>query len=206
MDYSTFAAFWIVSILLIVTPGMDWAYVISAGMRGRVVVPAVTGLLFGHLTAILLVAAGVGALVASSPAALSVLTFAGAAYLLWIGIGQLRKPSGPPVAGEAEASHSGMRWALKGACVSGLNPKVLLLFLVLLPQFVNRTAAWTVPVQIVALGLLHVFSCGVVYLAIGFSARAVLRSRPAAARTISRVSGAAMVVIAVLLFAEHIKP
>lgn len=205
MAFSTFAAFWVVSILLVITPGMDWAYVISAGIRGRVVLPAVTGLLLGHLSAILLVAAGVGALVAGTPATLSVLTSTGAAYLLWIGVGQVRHPAGPPTAGEAEAPRSGLQWALKGACVSGLNPKVLLLFLVLLPQFVNRAAAWAVPVQIVALGLIHIFSCGVVYLAVGFSAQAMLGTRPEAARMISRLSGAAMIVIAVLLFVGQMK-
>lgn len=203
MAYGTFAAFWLVSILLIITPGMDWAYVISAGMRGRVVIPAVSGLLFGHLVAILLVAAGVGALVASTPAALTVLTFAGAAYLLWIGIGQLRNPPGAPAACAVAASRSGLQWAVKGACVSGLNPKVMLLFLVLLPQFVSRTAAWTVPAQIIALGLLHIVSCALVYLAIGFSAEAVLRTRPRAARAVGRLSGAAMVLIALLLLIEH---
>ena len=39
MTLALFAAFWAVSILLVITPGMDWAYVISAGIRGRVVVP-----------------------------------------------------------------------------------------------------------------------------------------------------------------------
>lgn len=49
MTLALFAAFWAVSILLVITPGMDWAYVISAGIRGRVVVPAVAGLLFGQI-------------------------------------------------------------------------------------------------------------------------------------------------------------
>jgi len=203
MAYATFLTFWVVSFLLIITPGMDWAYVISAGMRGRVVVPAVSGLLLGHLTAILLVAAGVGALVASTPAALTVLTYGGAAYLMWIGVSQLRHPPAPAAAMDVAEAGSGMRWALKGACISGLNPKVMLLFLVLLPQFVSRTAAWTVPAQIVALGLLHLVSCAAVYLAIGFCAQAVLQTRPKAARAVSRISGAAMVLIAALLLIEH---
>ncbi|MGE8354829.1 MAG: hypothetical protein ACN6N0_00320, partial [Microvirgula sp.] len=81
MTPSIFAAFWVVSILFIITPGVDWAYAISAGMLGRVVVPAVAGLLLGHLIATLVVAAGVGALVASNPTLLTVLTVAGSSYL-----------------------------------------------------------------------------------------------------------------------------
>lgn len=202
MTPSIFAAFWVVSILFIITPGVDWAYAISAGMLGRVVVPAVAGLLLGHLIATLVVAAGVGALVASNPAVLTVLTVAGSTYLLWLGIGMLRHPP-QPRAGEAAGSRSWARWTLKGTCVSGLNPKVFLLFLALLPQFTDPAAAWSIPAQIMALGMVHLLSCAVVYLLVGFSAQAVLQTRPQAALVVSRFSGAAMVVIALLLFAEQ---
>lgn len=202
MTPSIFAAFWVVSILFIITPGVDWAYAISAGMLGRVVVPAVAGLLLGHLIATLVVAAGVGALVASNPAVLTVLTVAGSTYLLWLGIGMLRHPP-QPRAGEVVGSRSWARWTLKGTCVSGLNPKVFLLFLALLPQFTDPAAAWSIPAQIMALGMVHLLSCAVVYLLVGFSAQAVLQTRPQAARVVSRFSGAAMVVIAVLLFTEQ---
>ncbi len=77
MTLALFAAFWAVSILLVITPGMDWAYVISAGIRGRVVVPAVAGLLFGHLLMIAIVVAGVGALLVGNPLALTALTLLG---------------------------------------------------------------------------------------------------------------------------------
>ena len=60
MTLSVLAAFWAVSFLFIITPGADWAYAISAGMRGRWVTPAVAGLLSGHLLATIIVAAGVG--------------------------------------------------------------------------------------------------------------------------------------------------
>lgn len=83
MSLSAVAAFWAVSFLLVLTPGADWAYVISAGLRGRaLVLPAVAGLACGALLATLAVAAGVGSLVARSPVVLTVLTMAGAAYLL----------------------------------------------------------------------------------------------------------------------------
>ncbi|AZD85624.1 Transporter, LysE family [Pseudomonas chlororaphis subsp. aureofaciens] len=203
MSLSIFAAFWAVSLLFVITPGADWAYAISAGLFGRVVVPAVAGLLIGHLLATVIVAAGVGGLIASNPLALSLLTLGGAGYLLWLGINMLRNPS-VPRAGDAQASASWTRWTLKGACVSGLNPKVFLLFLALLPQFTDPLAAWPVPLQIVALGLLHAFSCAVIYLLVGFGSRAVLRTRPVAAQAVSRLSGALMIVIAVLLLIEQV--
>jgi threonine/homoserine/homoserine lactone efflux protein len=79
----TAAAFWAVSLLFVITPGADWAYAIAAGLRHRTVVPAVGGLLAGHLLATVVVAAGVAALVAGSPAVLIALTVTGAA--IWSG-------------------------------------------------------------------------------------------------------------------------
>ena len=202
MTVSVLAAFWAVSLLFVITPGLDWAYVISAGIRGRWVVPAVAGLLSGHLLATLVVAAGAGALLASNPLALSVMTVAGAVYLLWMGINMLLRPSTPEASEQRAESWSS--WALKGFFVSGLNPKVFLLFLALLPQFTDPLSNWPLATQIIALGLLHAVSCAIVYLMVGFSARSVLQTRPAAARTVSRLSGAAMIAIALALLAERL--
>ncbi|KAF0866238.1 LysE family translocator [Pseudomonas sp. LD120] len=202
MEPSLLAAFWAVSLLFVITPGADWAYAISAGLNGRVVIPAVSGLLSGHLLATLVVAAGVGGLVARYPLALSTLTVAGAGYLLWLGIGLLRHPSAPQ-AGAAQASTSWAHWSFKGLCVSGLNPKVFLLFLALLPQFTSPGAAWPVPLQILALGLLHAVSCAVIYLLVGFCSRAVLQARPLAALWVGRLSGGLMILIALVLLAEQ---
>jgi threonine/homoserine/homoserine lactone efflux protein len=195
-------AFWAVSFLFVITPGVDWAYAISAGLRGRVL-PAVAGMLSGHCVATLIVAAGVGGVLVKIPYALLTLTLMGAAYLLWLGFNMLLKPS-LPAQGKSHDDSGWMAWAIKGLCVSGLNPKVLLLFLALLPQFTDVSAAWPVWAQIVALGLIHGFSCGVVYLAVGYGAGEVLASRPAAAINVSRISGASMIVIAVVLAAERL--
>lgn len=203
MTLSVFAAFWGVSILFVITPGADWAYAISAGLKHRVVVPAVGGLLSGHLLATMVVAGGVGTLIASHPVAMSVLTVAGAGYLLWLGANMLARPS-TPRADEAQVSGSWVRWAFRGLCVSGLNPKVFLLFLALLPQFADATAPWPVPMQMIALGLVHTFSCGVIYLLVGFGSQAVLRARPDAARRVSRFSGAVMIIIALVLSIEQL--
>ncbi len=153
------------------------------------------GLLAGHLAAT--------ALVARSPLVMTVLTVAGAAYLVWLGIGTLVRPSAPQ-AGAEQAAGSWARQVVKGAGISGLNPKLFLLFLALLPQFTDPDARWPLAVQIVALGLVHVASCAVVYTGVGTGARRVLRTRPAAARMVSRFSGAAMVVIGVVLLVEQL--
>ena len=222
-------AFWAVSFLLVITPGADWAYVISAGLRARrLVVPAVLGLALGALLATAAVAAGVGALVAREPLVLTVLTVVGAAYLLWMGLGMWRSaaashgvepvsaPSSapehrttleetlpatvaPPILPEAR-----WRWAIKGAGVSSLNPKLVLLLLALLPQFVRPASAWPVGAQILALGAVHAASCCLVYFGVGVASQRVLGGRPAAARLVTRTSGALMVLIAGLLLAEQL--
>jgi threonine/homoserine/homoserine lactone efflux protein len=203
MAGGTVTAFWAVSFLFVVTPGADWAYAIAAGLRHRVVLPAVGGLLAGHLAATAVVAAGVGALVARSPLLLTLLTAAGAVYLVWLGTGTLARPA-VPHAGVDEAPRSWLRQAAKGAGISVLNPKVFLLFLALLPQFTDPNAAWPLPAQIVVLGLVHVTSCAVVYTGVGRGARRVLRARPAAARAVTRFTGAAMIVIGVVLLGEKL--
>lgn len=203
MSLHLFIAFWAVSVLFIITPGADWAYAISAGLRGRAIVPAIAGLLSGHLLATIVVAIGTGALIASMHSAMAVLTVAGAGYLLWLGTGMLRHPSVPAVAADAEHS-SGWQWALRGLCVSGLNPKVFLLFLALLPQFTDPQGSWPLSVQMAALGLLHIVSCSVVYLLVGYGSRAILQTRPNAARLVSRTSGVLMIVIALILITEQL--
>jgi len=203
MAISAVAGFWALSLLLALTPGADWAYAIAAGLRYRTALPAVGGLLAGHAVATVVVAAGVAALVAGSPPVMAALTAAGAAYLLWLGAGALLHPPAPRADGEA-IPESRLRQAAKGLGVSGLNPKLFLLFLALLPQFTDPDAAWPVAVQIAVLGSAHVANCAVVYVGVGTAARRVLRARPAAARVVTRFSGAAMVVIGASLLVERL--
>lgn len=195
-------AFWGVSALFVITPGADWAYAISAGLQ-RKVLPAVLGLLTGHLVATLIVAAGVGTLIMSIPGALTVLTLAGSLYLVWLGVSTLRHPS-VVRADDGRASGSAWRWWAKGFGVSGLNPKLFLLFLAVLPPFTDPTSPWPLAVQIIVLGLVHVASCAVMYLVVGFGSHRLLRARPAAARIVSRVSGIAMIAIGAFLVVERL--
>lgn len=203
MAIGSLAAFWVVSFLLVMTPGADWAYAISAGLRYRSVIPAVGGLLFGYVVITLVVAGGAAALLARTPGALGVLTFAGAGYLAWLGISTIRHPPTPQAAPDAPTGS----WATqlgRGVAISGLNPKALLLFLALLPQFTDPSGSWPAAVQIAALGGLHMLSCAVVYTGVGSGSRAILRTRPSAARAVSRFSGIAMTLISLGLVAEQL--
>jgi threonine/homoserine/homoserine lactone efflux protein len=202
VEASLLTAFWIVSISLVMVPGADWAYVISAGVRGSAVAPAVGGMLFGYLAITLVVAAGVGTLVTGVPGVLPVLTVVGGAYLLWLGVRTFMRPSGIAV-GQAQEERSNKNWLLRGFAISGLNPKAILLFVALLPQFTRRDAGWPVATQIVALGFLHMINCASVYSFVGMGSKALLSARPTAAHRVSQLSGAAMIVVALVLFAEQ---
>ena len=203
MAASSIAAFWATSLLLVLVPGADWAYAIAAGLRDGPVVPAVGGLMLGYAGLTAVVAAGVAALVARTPVVLTILTVLGALYLAWLGAAALARPG--PVAAAASAPVGGT-WApvLRGAGISGLNPKGLMLFVALLPQFTGPHRSWPLAGQIAVLGAVHVANCGLVYLGVGLAARAVLRARPAVARAVTRCSGAAMVLIGVLLLTERL--
>lgn len=198
-------AFWVVSLLFVLTPGADWAYAISAGLRHRRMLPAIAGLLSGHLLATVAVATGVGALVAQDSMALGVLTIGGSAYLIWLGVSTIRRPATIQTTARA-GDETWRRQAARGLGVSGLNPKVFLLFLALLPQFTNPSAAWPFPAQLLVLGLVHVANCAVIYSAVGLGARLVLGARPAAARIIGRLSGAIMLLLGAWLLIEQAIP
>lgn len=203
MEMSFIASFWLVSFLLIITPGADWAYTISAGINGRRVIPAVAGLMSGHLLATLIVVAGIGVLIANHPLALSTLTLLGAGYLMWLGIAILRHP--PTPGAQQHSAGSWNRWAIKGLCISGLNPKVFLLFLALLPQFTDPRGSWSLTQQMSALGGIHLVTCTLVYLLVGYGAKALLATRPQIAQKVSIASGVIMVAIAALLFLEQLR-
>ena len=197
-------AFWTVSFLLVLVPGADWAYAIAAGLRDRSVLPAVAGLLAGYVALTAVLAVGVAAVIVRWPPALALLTTLGAVYLLWLGITTVARPPAPSAAAD-QSSQPWVRRAARGAGVSGLNPKALLLFAALLPQFITRgtASAWPFAAQIALLGLVHTANCAMIYTSVGAAARRVLRTRPAAA-AVTRCSGAAMIVIAFLLLAERL--
>jgi threonine/homoserine/homoserine lactone efflux protein len=204
MPTSSILAFWAVAGLLIVVPGADWAFTIASGLRGgRSVLSAVSGLVIGYAVLTVVVAGGMGALVVESPAILTGLTIVGGAYLAWHGARTFAHPSTPAAAGEPPTGSSrSTLW--RGVGVSGLNPKGLLIFLALLPQFTNQHSSWPVADQIGVLGLVFTANVAVFYACLGTFARSILATRPAAARTISRFSAATMVAIGLALVAERL--
>ncbi|MEV4129165.1 LysE family translocator [Nocardia sp. NPDC049707] len=204
MAVGSVLAFWGVATLLIVVPGADWAFMIGAVVRDRPMAAAVGGITIGYTAMTAVVAAGIGALLAGTPAFLRTLTLIGSAYLLWLGVKTLRKPPGslaPTV--DDTSPPTGRATLLSGIGVSGLNPKALLLFLALLPQFADPHWSWPLAVQLALLGLIFTATCAIFYTGMSVFARTLVRARPRAARAVGYISGAGMVLIGLSLLIEQ---
>lgn len=129
-------------LLLNVTPGADMLYVVSHVVAGgrRAGVLAALGIGTGCLFHVMLATVGLSALLASSELAFNVVKWAGAGYLVWMGVGMLRTRAGT-VAAQATAAPEARRVFWRGVLTNALNPKVALFFLAFLPQFIAPQAA-----------------------------------------------------------------
>ena len=93
----------------------------------------------------------------------------------------------------------------RGIGVSALNPKGLLIFVALLPQFVDQRGSWPLSLQLGALGVVFVLTCGAFYASFGLAWRRVFVAVPATARALGRVSGIAMLVVSAVLLVDGIR-
>ena len=225
MDITDLLSFLAVSLLLILTPGPDWAFVLGHAFRRRPLAPPLLGIGLGYLGLTVVVSGGLGALVGRHPALLTLVTVAGVLVLLRIGWQMLRAALSGPVSVEVEAAapavpeepagggvatltrerldvEKQVRTVATGAAVSGLNPKGLMLFIALLPQFVSA-GGWPVAGQMFVLGLVFIASSTVVYTLLGVFAGKVLAGSERASRILTGVAGGAMMVVAAVMLAQH---
>jgi threonine/homoserine/homoserine lactone efflux protein len=201
MDWSLVLEFWVVALILTFTPGADWAYSIAAGIRARSVAPSVLGLAFGYVVVVAIVAAGLGTLIAGHPGALTALTVAGSGYLIYLGLGAIFGKGTSFEASDKNLGSSAVEQFFRGAGVSSINPKGVLLLIALLPQF-TTPEGWPSSAQMLLLGGIHVVTITVVYFAVALLARRILRSRPRASAVVTRVAGIAMTLIGAGLLIE----
>ncbi|BCW80591.1 LysE family translocator [Arthrobacter sp. NicSoilC5] len=207
MNPQLFLAFLVVAAALACTPGVDWAYTIAAGLRHRSFVPAVAGLCGGYVLHTALLVAGLAAVLAGMPGVLGWITLAGAGYLLWLGVGTLRSWRGASFSADAAVGPgTQLRTFLQGMGTSGINPKGLLFYVALIPQFVSADASLPVPVQSGLLGMTFVALAGLVYTVVALLSRTLLQSRPGAARAVTLASGIIMVVLGTVLLGEQLLP
>ena len=196
-----------VVVVITLIPGPDMALVLRNGVRGGRSAAWATGL--GCCTGIavwgLTSVVGLAAIVAASGRAFDVLRIAGAVYLAVLGLGASRSAiSGDPpplaqpaaLAGQPTAIDS--RTAFRQGLVSNLlNPKIALLFITLLPQFVAHGEARTATTAELGLAFLLVGLTWMRLVSLGVGAIGRALARPSVRRTIEGVAGTVLVGLAV---------
>jgi threonine/homoserine/homoserine lactone efflux protein len=148
-----FAAFALASLALLIVPGPSVLYIVTRSMdQGRAAgLVSVLGIHTGSIVHVAAAALGLSAILASSALSYGVVKYAGAGYLIWLGIRAIREPGEERATG-AVRNHSLARIYVQGVVVNVLNPKTALFFLAFLPQFVDVSKG-SIPVQVVILGV-----------------------------------------------------
>jgi threonine/homoserine/homoserine lactone efflux protein len=195
-DASTFLVFAAASIAFLVIPGPSVFYIVTRSLAQgrRAGVASMLGVQAGGLVHVVAAAFGVSALIASSATAFTIVKYAGAAYLIAIGLRKLLSRGEEDVEPEPSGPTPESRLFWQGAVVNVLNPKTALFFLAFLPQFVDPSAP--VAPQMLVLGTMLV-GIGVVsdgtYALVAAGAGRKLRETAAARRRLDRLSGGVFV-------------
>ena len=206
IDPTLLGGFIVAAVAIIVSPGPDTIVILRHALTGGrgTGLAAVSGVQLGLLVHTALAVAGISLLVASSPVLFQGLTVMGAVSLAWLGIqslrgvGGLEVETGPAPAGDARACR-------EAALCNILNPKVILWFLALLPNFVNPEAG-DVIAQLIALSALLIALNILWQTPMALAADGVRRwlGRPETMHAVNRVSGVILLGMAALMLGQHL--
>jgi len=135
-------AFTAATFFLLVVPGPTIIMVVSQALAHgkRVALASVLGVGLGDLIAATLSIIGVGTLLATSATAFTILKWAGAAYLIWIGIKMWRSPVTPLELDRRATNHQGFTVFRDAFLVTLFNPKGIVFFVAFVPQFITANA------------------------------------------------------------------
>ena len=142
MPLETWLAFVVAAFLISLSPGAGVVSCLAAGLRFGFVrgVWNVAGLIAGLMFVMIVAAVGLGALLAASAVAFTIMKWVGAAYLVWLGVQQWRAPAiavdpdGAPLGGTPRDL------VVRGFLVNATNPKSIVFMLAVLPQFIDPHA------------------------------------------------------------------
>lgn len=194
MTWETWTVFLVTEAVLCLTPGPAVLFVVSQGLgRGSgAALGASVGILGGNAFYFVLSATSLGALLVASYEVFSAVKWAGAAYLVWLGVRTFRAAPTPATV-RAAAGDAAARLALRGFLVQVANPKALVFFTALLPQFIDPRGP--VVLQVVILGVTSQIVELLVLSAYGtLAARATqLTARPGFFELTDRVAGTLLI-------------
>ncbi|AOR69929.1 lysine transporter LysE [Burkholderia stabilis] len=202
MSFRLYLSFLAASAVLIYAPGPVNLLTMNQALRAgwRRALPCVWGGTLAVLLQLALTALCLNSLVHINEHALTVLRWAGAAYLVWLGAKQWlnRAPAASAQAGAAIAepdADSGRALFWRGVATSGLNPKTLLFFPSFFPQFISPNADWSLNLQFLLLATTFalLFAGGVASMALFSHRLSRALQRPARMRAMNRVTGGLLV-------------
>lgn len=202
MLFTTWLAFFAASWAISVSPGAGAVAAMSAGLNHgfRRSFFTIAGLILGIWTQVIVVGAGLGALVAASSTAFAVVKWLGVAYLVWLGIAQWRAPPRPLAAQEFDGPQVTRRsMVLRAWMINAVNPKGTVFLLAVVPQFMTLSQA-LVPQYLIIAATLGFTDLVVMagYSALAARVLGALKS-PAHIRALNRVFGSFFVMAGSLL-------
>lgn len=159
LDPTLTAAYIVLAAALAFSPGPDVMFVIANGMRHKAkgAIASALGIGAGSFLHAILAAVGVSAVIAASPASFEMMKIAGALYLAWLGVQAIKsflRSSGSLDLTQKIQEVSAWEVFLRGFLTNILNPKVIVFYLALLPQFVSIELGH-VGLQVFLLGCIH---------------------------------------------------
>jgi threonine/homoserine/homoserine lactone efflux protein len=191
-------AFILIAVVLILVPGPSVLFVVTRSLTlgPKAGLATVIGNAAGVYVQVIAVALGVGTLVQESIHVFTAIKLVGAAYLVVLGVQTFRHRRTLAAALDAPVERKQVRRILADAFVVGIfNPKVIVFFLAILPQFVDRSAG-AVPLQLMALGAIFclvALVCDSMWALAAGAARAWLVRSPRRLQALGATGGVAMI-------------
>lgn len=208
MPQSDMLLFWTASFLLILTPGPDMLYIIGRSIsQGRMAgLVSAIGIGVGCLFHIVAVSVGLTALLKAVPLAFEIMRYAGACYLLYLGIRMLYSAGKP--ADSLKVDPTPLIDIFKqGMITNMLNPKVALFFVAFLPQFVD-TASENVAFQLAVLGILFDITGTAINIVIAYAASYAgmkMKEKMRSSGLLNKFTGLIMILLGLRLAMERKK-
>lgn len=199
MTFATWLGFLLVAILIAITPGPGAAISMSSGLcHGyRVALRAICGLQAAIILHLLIVAIGLGTLLAASDTAFAIVKFTGALYLIWLGIQKWRAPVVLRNVDAVPSNHKNL--FIQGLLVNLTNPKAIVFICALVPPFIDPTAPQWPQYLLIATTLCLIDTVVMSAYALGGARLARWMRDPSAIRTQNRAFGGLFIFAGALL-------
>ncbi|MEM9344363.1 MAG: LysE family translocator [Pseudomonadota bacterium] len=200
MDLTLWLAFVAASTALLLIPGPTVLLVLAnaLGQGKRVAVPTALGVATGDLIAMTASLAGLGALVLASATLFTALKWAGAVYLVYLGLKMLRgaKTAALDVAARSDTLSPTTAFT-NAAAVTALNPKSIVFFIAFVPQFLDPTGPWLTQSAILIATFVGLAACNALaYAILAARLRDTIR-RPAVIQWLTRLGGTALIAMGI---------